>query len=172
MQHQFRITPILYLVTVATVTGCLVVACGDNGNGQEGESDSRVSTAIEPVTTAEPALLCEVAAAEIQALTPDGAERLNTPGIEGTWTSRMCIIHYGIDAPVQQIRDFYLAELADQDYELSRNEIHGGAMPGNESRTFILGANSNRITGMTIDEFSVKRQGRYSVTIQMQMESN
>ena len=172
MQHQFRMNPILCRVAVATVMGCLVVACGGSGNGQEGESDSPVSVAIEPAATAEPALLCESAAAEIQALTPDGAERLNTPGIEDTWTSRMCIIHYGIDAPVQRIRDIYLAGLADQDYELSRNEIHGGAMPGNESRTFILGANSNRRTGMTIDEFSIKRHGRYSVTIKMQMESN
>ncbi len=175
MQHQFRITPILYLVTVATVTGCLVVACGDNGNGQEGESDSRVSTAIEPVTTAEPALLCEVAAAEIQALTPDGAERLNTPGIEGTWTSRMCIIHYGIDAPVQRIRDIYLAGLADQDYELSRNEIHGGAGGGRgmESRMFILGTNNTRRIDLVIDEFSGKTPGRpYLITIQMQLESN
>lgn len=173
MQHQLRINRILYLVTVATVTGCLVVACGDSGNGQEGESDSPVSTAIEPVTTAEPALLCEAAAAEIQALTPDGAERLNTPGIEETWTSRMCIIHYGIDAPVQRIRDIYLAGLADQDYELSRNEIHGGGIVrGMESRMFIDGTNNTRRIGLTIDEFSVKRQGRFSVTIQMQLESN
>ena len=172
MQHQFRMNPIFCLVTVASVLGCLVVACGDSGNPQEEASNSPASSTIEPATTAEPELLCESAAAEIQALTPDGAERLNTPGLEGIGTSRMCIIHYGIDAPVQRIRDIYLAGLADQDYELSRNEIHGGAMPGNESRTFILGANSNRRTGMTIDEFSIKRHGRYSVTIKMQMESN
>lgn len=172
MQHQFRITPILYLVTVATITGCLVVACGDNGNGREGESDSPVSTAIEPVTTAEPALLCDSAAAEIQALTPDGAEPLGTLGLDGAQTSRMCIVHYGIDAPVQRVRDFYATSLADQGYDLSLNEIHGGAMQGNESRTFVIGTNSNRRIGLTIDEFSVKRQGRFSVTIMMQLEPN
>lgn len=152
--------------------GCLVVACGDNGNGREGASNPPASTEIEPVATSVPALLCESAAAEIRALTPDGAQRLNTPGIEGTWTSRMCIIHYGIDAPVQQIRDIYSAGLAGQSYELSRNEITDGAMPGNESRTFILGTNNDRRIGLTIDEFSGKTPGRaYLITIQMQLES-
>ncbi len=157
---------------IATVIGCLVVACGDSGKGQDGAPNVPVSAEIEPAASAEPALLCESAAAEIQALTPAGAEPLNTPGLAETWTSRMCIVHYGIDAPVQQIRDFYATSLADQGYDLSRNEIHGGAMQGNESRTFITGTNSNRRTGLTIDEFSEKTPARpYLVTIQMQMES-
>lgn len=156
---------------IATVMGYLVVACGDGGNGQGGASNSPGSTENDPVASSEPALLCESAAAELQALTPDGAQPLNTPGLAETWTSRMCIVHYGIDAPVQQIRDFYAARLADQGFELSQNEITDGAMPGNESRTFIRGAASTRIIILTIDEFSVKRQGRYSVTIQMQLDS-
>ena len=173
MQHRFRMNPIFCLVTVATVMGCLVVACGDNGNPQEGASNSPARAAIEPVATVEPALLCESAAAEIQALTPDGAGRLNTPGIVDTWTSRMCIIHYGIDAPVQQIRDIYLAGLAEQGYELSRNEIGDGAAPGMESRMYILGTNNTRRIFLTIDEFSGKTPGRpYLITIQMQLESN
>lgn len=162
--------PISYAV-IATFVVCLVVACGDSGNGQEGASNAPVSAEIEPVASSESALLCDSAAAEIQALTPDGAEPLGTPGLDGAQTSRMCIVHYGIDAPVQRIRDFYATSLADQGYDLSRNEITDGAMPTNESRTFILGTNSDRRTGMTIDEFSVKRQGRFSVTIMMQLES-
>jgi len=157
---------------IATVIGCFVVACGDSGKGQEGVSNAPVGAAVEPAASSEAELLCESAAAEIQALTPGGAEPLNTPGIDGTWTSRMCIVHYGIDTPVQQIRDFYAMNLADQGYDLSRNEITDGAMPGNESRTFILGTNSDRRIGLTIDDFSEKTPARpYLVTIQMQMES-
>ncbi len=158
---------------IVTFLGCLVAACGDSGNNQDASSDAPASTEVEPAaSSSEPALLCDSAAAEIQALTPDGAEPLGTPGLDGAQTSRMCIVHYGIDAPVQQIRDFYATSLADQGYDLSRNEIHGGAMQGNESRTFITGTNSDRRIGLTIDEFSVKRQGRFSVTIQLQLESN
>ena len=156
---------------IVTFLGCLVAACGDSGNSQDAASDLSGSTASGTAATLEPADLCETAATEIQALTPEGAEPLGTPGLDGISTSRMCIIHYGIDAPVQQIREFYEASLAKQGYELSRNEITDGAMPTNESRTFILGANSNRIIGLVIDEFSVKRQGRFSVTIQMQLDA-
>ncbi len=158
---------------IATVIGCLVVACGDSGKGQEGAPNAPVSAEIEPAASAEPALLCESAAAEIQALTPAGAEPLNTPGLAETWTSRMCIVHYGIDAPVQQIRDFYARNLADQGFELSQNEITDGAMRGNESRTFIRGATSNRMIILTVDEFSQKTPARpYLVTIQLQLDSS
>ena len=156
---------------VVTILGCLVAACGNSGNSQDAATDSSGNTASGTAATLEPAVLCESAANEIQALTPEGAEHLGTPGLDTVSTFRMCIIHYGIDAPVQQIREFYEASLAKQGYELSRNEVTDGAMPTNESRTFILGANSNRRIGLVIDEFSVKRQGRFSVTIKMQLDA-
>jgi len=156
---------------IITFLGCLVGACGDSGSSQDATSDSPANTEVESAaSSSESVLLCESAVEEIRALTPDGAEPLGTPGLDGAQTSRMCIVHHGIDAPIQQIRTFYESSLADQGYELTRNEITGGAMPGNESRTFILGANSNRRIFLTIDEFSVKRQGRFSVTIKLQLE--
>ena len=66
-----------------------------------------------------------------------------------------------------------MAGLAEQDYELSRNEIGDGIVPGMESRMFLLGTNNTRRIGLTIDEFSAKTPGRpYLITIQMQLESN
>lgn len=96
--------------------------------------------------------LCDVIDDD-EALTPAGAEPIDIPGVGEANNERRCLLDFGVDMPIEEVRGFYRSTLADRGFEMDHFIERDGIARGNLSRTMIRATQPGLQVNVTVDEF-------------------
>lgn len=143
-----------------------MAACGAEADGRseldagpDDPSPAAAAPAEEAGPTSSPvaeerpdAPLCDVIDDD-EALTPAGAEPIEIPGVGEANNERRCILAFGVDMPIEEVRDFYRSTLADRGFEMDHFTERDGIARGNLSRTMIRATQPGLQVNVTVDEF-------------------
>lgn len=149
-------------------------ACGaENGSGSAEEEvppDVSTETSLRSGTDRS-ALLCD-RIDDDEALTPRGARELDMPEITSSNGERRCMVVFGVDAPHEEVREFYRSILSDRGYEIADWVEGEGITRGNLGRTFIRATKPGTSLNVTIDEFDreATRLSDYRIQGKMQFD--
>lgn len=159
----------------------LATACG--GDVETGAMDDGTAPLDETVAETAPAtsspvtdgagegLLCD-RIEDDEALTPNGAERLEVPGLAEANSERRCIFAFGVDMAIDDVRRFYRSTLPGRGYEMVRDEEMEGIVTGNLSRTFIRATKTDLQTNVQIDEFDPEAGlSEHRVNVKLQFDA-
>lgn len=163
-----RLMPMLIAVAVA-------VACGSEAEKQatvdEESSEAARAASASGDARDDEALLCD-RIADDEALTPDGAETLAIPGVQEANYEGRCMLAFGVDAPIDEVRRFYRETLPERGFEVVRDDEMEGMMSGNLSRTFMRATKPGLQANLTIDEFEPESSlSEHRVTVKLQLDA-
>lgn len=107
-----------------------------------------------------------------EALTPDGAETLAIPGVQEANYGGRCMLAFGVDMPLDDIRRFYRETLPARGFEIVRDDEMAGMMSGNLSRTFMRATKPGLQANLTIDEFEPESSlSEHRLTVKLQLDA-
>lgn len=147
--RRVRAVMILSLSVAAAV-------CGGEANGHSeldaGPDDLSPTVSGAPTEARSDEPLCAVIEDD-EALTPAGAEPIEIPGVGEANNERRCILAFGVEMPIEEVRDFYRSTLADRGFEMDHFIVRDGIARGNLSRTMIRATQPGLQVNVTVDEF-------------------
>lgn len=160
-------------VLVALIFG---VACGGEGNAPGATRDSAGGETADTRDAAdadegEEGSLCG-RISDDEALTPEGAELLESPGLQEANNQGRCIFAFGLDMAIEEVRGFYRETLGDLGYEIVHYDESDGIARGNLSRTFLRASKPGMQLNLQADEFDPEESGisEHTVNVKLQFD--
>lgn len=143
--------PVIALVVLVVATACSGdrEARSNENTRAEAHPEAASAPSVEPGSDE---LLCDVME-EDEALTPDGSEPLEIPGVGEANSERRCMLAFGVDMPIEDVRSFYRASLERRGFEIDEFVEGEGIARGNLSRTLVRASKPGLQVSMTLDEF-------------------
>lgn len=131
-------------------------ACGGEADGRSepdaGPDEPSPTVSASPTEARSDEPLCAVIEDD-EALTPAGAEPIEIPGVGEANNERRCLLDFGVDMPIEEVRSFYRSTLADRGFEMDHFIERDGIARGNLSRTMIRATQPGLQVNVTVDEF-------------------
>lgn len=149
--RRVRAVMILSLSVATAVCGGEAEADG-RSELDAGPDDPSPTVSAAPAEARSDEPLCDVIEDD-EALTPAGAEPIDIPGVGEANNERRCLLDFGVDMPIEQVRDFYRSTLADRGFEMDHFIERDGIARGNLSRTMIRATRPGLQVNVTVDEF-------------------
>lgn len=108
-----------------------------------------------------------------EALTPAVAEPLEIPGVREANTQRRCMLSFGVDMAIADVRRFYRTTLPERGYEIVRDAEEEGIVTGNLSRTSLRATKPGRQASVQIDEFDPEPSAlsEHRVNVRLQLDA-
>lgn len=117
--------------------------------------------------------LCDVIEDD-EALTPAGSEAIEVLGVGEANNERRCMLTFGVDMPIEEVRSFYRSTLADRGFEIDHFIEGDGIARGNLSRTMIRATRPGLQVSLTVDEFDPAETpiAQYSIQAKLQFDAS
>lgn len=108
-----------------------------------------------------------------EALTPDGAEPLEIPGVREANTERRCMRAFGVNMAIADVRRFYRTTLPERGYEIVRDAEEEGIVSGNLSRTSLRATKPGLQVSLQVDEFDPEASAlsEHRVNVRLQLDA-
>lgn len=180
-----RTTRHLGIVT-ALILSVAAAACGGEADARSDRDaapeDGPAAASAAPAERSDPRLpsgevrsdelLCDVIEDD-EALTPAGAEPIEIPGVREANYERRCMLAFGVDMAIEEVRAFYRSTLADRGFEIDHFIEGDGIARGNLSRTIIRATRPGLQVNMTVDEFDPAETpiAEYGVQAKLQIDA-